>query len=802
MSPRKRRRFAKPLPVVSAAAPPGLRPDNDYGNGGFSNPEASAATERTKGQETIIPPAPLYFRLLFSFPLAGLFAEWLLPLHRFAGTAAAKAMLEHLLLLALALLLTGSLRLPGMIGISGRLLLIALAWQRLCATSEGLGGWYSHMAHVAGDARSLVFLQTSALSEDSRLLLLALGWGLLVCSVQQLALLRGSTALFAACTLVYLLALDLFFQIDVTRDIPPALGFIVWLLAQSRLLRLAERTRSSALPYGRWTAAGFGLAAVLLGAVWAGGAVHAPQEAKPVSIRKALEEWRDFAEAKAGEGYSAAAEPASGAIAGTTGYGGVGQEMGAPLKPGNRPVFTAVTPERVYWRGDSAAVYDGRRWAGEETGLEPQNLTALPAATAGRDVSGSGRTLVQRIELAAPSAGGFPLFHAGTVLDIRQIDLADGSRLGYVLTRRDGAYYLPETAARDAGITGYTVESVLPERRPERLRTLTGADPAEVVDRDLQLPETLPARVKTLAVSLVEAAPSRYDAAAAVMAYLQRGYTYTLDTRIPPDGADFADDFLFVTKQGYCVHFATAMTVLLRAGGIPARYVQGYAPGTPVPDSMPQRVAVTEGDAHAWVEVYFPGAGWVPFDPTPAGPAAAALAAAPDSAANPAAEPEPSAHPGADAPLPALPQAGGPPAPPALAALGLAAAWRWRRALALLPALLRGGSAGRGRQLRAAALAWHGLTARFGAPPPGVTAREYARSLATDDAALRGAAMGFVRQWETLAYGGDGGAGHPPPRGPSGRPLSPPQRTTGAVSAADPSAAFIRRCLYIVLRLA
>lgn len=237
--------------------------------------------------------------------------------------------------------------------------------------------------------------------------------------------------------------------------------------------------------------------------------------------------------------------------------------------------------------------------------------------------------------------------------------------------------------------------------------------------------------MRALAGDLTAAAASRYDAAVAVAGYLQKGYTYSLKTRVPPSSADFTDDFLFGTRQGYCVHFATAMTVLLRSSGIPARYVQGYGPGTAVPGSVPQRYSVTSGDAHAWVEVYFPGAGWVPFDPTPSAAAAAALGAAATDPAAASAPPDTrrSAALHADALTAALPQAGGPDtAPLALAALVLAAAIRRRRSLALLPAVRRAGRLGRERQLRAAALAWHGLAARYGPPLPGVTAREYADS--------------------------------------------------------------------------
>ena len=74
---------------------------------------------------------------------------------------------------------------------------------------------------------------------------------------------------------------------------------------------------------------------------------------------------------------------------------------------------------------------------------------------------------------------------------------------------------------------------------------------------------------------------------------------------MPPRGTDFVDDFLFVTGEGYCNHFSTAMVVLLRAEGIPARWVKGFSAGSPDPE-VPGRYVVTQGDAHSWVEVYFP----------------------------------------------------------------------------------------------------------------------------------------------------------------------------------------------------
>ena len=103
----------------------------------------------------------------------------------------------------------------------------------------------------------------------------------------------------------------------------------------------------------------------------------------------------------------------------------------------------------------------------------------------------------------------------------------------------------------------------------------------------------------------------------AVKQYVQNSAAYDLDTPYPPDGTtDFVYWFLNESDTGYCVHFASAATVLLRAAGVPARYVEGYAASV-----TPQAKNNIRGDmAHAWVEYYVNGLGWVVLDPTPAEP--------------------------------------------------------------------------------------------------------------------------------------------------------------------------------------
>jgi len=103
-----------------------------------------------------------------------------------------------------------------------------------------------------------------------------------------------------------------------------------------------------------------------------------------------------------------------------------------------------------------------------------------------------------------------------------------------------------------------------------------------------------------------------------VMQQLASSCQYTLSPGAPPAGTDFIDYFLNENKNGYCVHFATAATLLLRTLGIPARYAEGYyVPASELNGRAGNIVNVTDDRAHAWVEVYSPGLGWVPFEATP-----------------------------------------------------------------------------------------------------------------------------------------------------------------------------------------
>ncbi|NLL71162.1 MAG: transglutaminase domain-containing protein [Epulopiscium sp.] len=134
----------------------------------------------------------------------------------------------------------------------------------------------------------------------------------------------------------------------------------------------------------------------------------------------------------------------------------------------------------------------------------------------------------------------------------------------------------------------------------------------------LQLPSTLPQRVKDLAFSITEGLEHPYDQVKALEQYVARQHTYTLQPAPTPEGQDVVDFFLFESKEGYCTYYASALVVLARSLGIPARYVEGYVlPSSPSWVALGEsRYVVRNEQAHAWVEVWFDGLGWVGFEPT------------------------------------------------------------------------------------------------------------------------------------------------------------------------------------------
>jgi len=165
----------------------------------------------------------------------------------------------------------------------------------------------------------------------------------------------------------------------------------------------------------------------------------------------------------------------------------------------------------------------------------------------------------------------------------------------------------------------YSITGSVSVATVDQLRASGDDYPAWVEDRYLALPDDLPARIERKTLEVTGSADNAYDQAAAVEAYL-RTFPNDFDVPAAPPGRDSVDYFLFDVQKGYFDYHASAMAVMLRTIGVPARVATGYAIDPAYKEADSNLYKLTERSAFAWPEVYFPGVGWVEFNPTPSRP--------------------------------------------------------------------------------------------------------------------------------------------------------------------------------------
>jgi transglutaminase-like putative cysteine protease len=168
--------------------------------------------------------------------------------------------------------------------------------------------------------------------------------------------------------------------------------------------------------------------------------------------------------------------------------------------------------------------------------------------------------------------------------------------------------------AQTALVSGgqYEVRSELANPEVEQLSAAAKAYPQWIQDRYLDVPVSQRAQMRALAETISAGQSNPYDKAAAITAYLRAEIQYTTSVPSPPAGQDPVAWVLFDYKKGFCNYYASAEVLLLRSVGIPARLAVGFAQG----ELQNGAYVVRRRDAHAWPEVYFPGFGWVEFEPT------------------------------------------------------------------------------------------------------------------------------------------------------------------------------------------
>ena len=266
---------------------------------------------------------------------------------------------------------------------------------------------------------------------------------------------------------------------------------------------------------------------------------------------------------------------------------------GVSLSPTAR--FTVTAQRAAFWHAGAYDRYTGESWlrSGQSTSYQGR-LQTPPGET---------EELVQTYEAQSPVAA---LPAAWRPMLLRTLPRAN------LEVTSTGA--LAPTEALDEG-DSYTVISELPSWSREELREADTTYPGHVTERYLQLPETTPDRLAEFTDDITAHAETPYDTAVAIERWLAENKGYSLNVGKP--SGDVAAGFVFRMTAGYCTYFATAMVAMLRTQGIPARFAVGYTPG----EQLDQQTWLVRGlNSHAWVEIYFPDIGWVPFDPTPGTP--------------------------------------------------------------------------------------------------------------------------------------------------------------------------------------
>ncbi|HEX3621670.1 MAG TPA: transglutaminaseTgpA domain-containing protein [Acidimicrobiales bacterium] len=284
--------------------------------------------------------------------------------------------------------------------------------------------------------------------------------------------------------------------------------------------------------------------------------------------------------------------------------------------PSNAVLFRVSAPGPDLWRVTTYDHWDGEAWTRSADPLDNGSPRFRPGAAdrtfvrpgIGDVAAVSNRAaFVQRVTIQAAVASVLPA----------------AARPEWVTVAGGGVSVGADESLRPDPVLGkgdtYVVESIRADADPATLRAADGLDDPSsaieqrVADAYLQLP-AVPSPVTALAQQLTAGAATTYDRARAVEAWLQDNTRVTRTAPAVPAGADPIETFLLTDRSGPAERSATAMVVMLRSVGVPARLAVGYLPGTR--DGLTGDFVVRGRDGHAWVEVWFPGVGWHRFDPT------------------------------------------------------------------------------------------------------------------------------------------------------------------------------------------
>ena len=300
------------------------------------------------------------------------------------------------------------------------------------------------------------------------------------------------------------------------------------------------------------------------------------------------------------------------------GYLPLDERLGGPAEPEDHSVMEVHTDRTVLMRAKTYDDYTGLNWF--DSLSVRRYLAASPRFQSlkaelfdlDRPLAGDGGVEPETLEVHILNNGTTTLFAPART---RSLQL-EGDRMVMYFNAAGELFLTRDLTPGDE----YTVTYMpfIPGSKATEALIRACADMedphyAEAAGQYTAIPRHIQQEIYDIAARATAGCQTPYEKAMSIQKYLRSAYTYTLNTQVPPDGVDFLAWFLIGEKQGYCTYFATAMTMLCRITGLPARYVTGYLA---IPDE--NGVAhVTGENAHAWTEVYLNGFGWLDFDPTP-----------------------------------------------------------------------------------------------------------------------------------------------------------------------------------------
>ncbi|MCP6681929.1 DUF4129 domain-containing transglutaminase family protein [Bacillus nakamurai] len=537
--------------------------------------------------------------LLFYFLAFLLLWEWLRPLHNFTDT---KHTGFFIVFIGLTFLLS-FFRMRWYVTVPSCILFTLISIHILFYKGSILNpGWLSSfLQDVMLNAGHIGTGRWNDMNPSFRTLLFFVLLWLLVYLLHYWVIYQRKILFFFIMTVAYITVLDTFTPYDATYSVIRIvfIGFLMMGLLYMERIRLTENIAFKKRFIAKWF---FPLALFICASVVFGLAAPKsdPNWPDPVPFLKKITNHHQVPAAES-----------------KIGYGNHDETLGGPFQQDDTPVFTWKGKERAYFRVETKDTYTGKGWVETDQGMS-YKIDRGNVEDLWFDRSVQTKRYTAQVSIDKNYLYNHVMYPIGLskIKPKQSVQLEMNGNSEQITP-------VSEQVGNIRNMGRYTLTFQSPVFKLNELRKVKvkqNREQNQFNDRYLQLPEYLPERVEKLAEKLTRDHHNMFDKAKAIEDYLgSSAFSYnTQDVAVPKQDQDYVDQFLFETKRGYCDNFSSAMAVLLRSAGIPARWVKGYTSGEykAAGNQNGSIYEVTNNNAHSWVEVYFPDQGWVTFEPT------------------------------------------------------------------------------------------------------------------------------------------------------------------------------------------